>query len=40
MEKEERLQKELAEVYQSLRRKEDVLKQMEQRLVLKLDERE
>lgn len=38
--KEEKLQRELNEVYSSLRRKEEVLKQLEQRLTAKVDEKE
>jgi hypothetical protein len=39
-EKEEGMQRELTEVYTSLRRKEDVLKQMEQRLSVRLEEKD
>jgi len=39
-ENEEKLQRELNEVYTSLRRKEEVLKQMEQRLTSKIEERD
>ena len=38
--KEDQLQRELNDVYQSLRRKEEVLKQMEARLVAKIEERD